>query len=108
MTTFVVTRHSGALDWLRRFGISEARVVDQLDLEAVKAGDEVVGTLPVHLAALVVSRGARYWHLSMELSRDARGKELSADAIESFNARLEQFTVERVDSTPDFFDSHTQ
>jgi CRISPR-associated protein Csx16 len=59
MTTHLVTRHPGALEWLLARGLTEIEHVPHLDPARVEPGDVVVGTLPVHLAAAVCELGAR-------------------------------------------------
>lgn len=97
MTSWFVTRHPGALDWARAQRIVDARAVDHLVIETVQPGDRVLGTLPVHLAAEVCSRGARYLHLSLDIPAHRRGGELSAADMDAFGARLEEYRVERVE-----------
>ena len=46
-----VSRHPGALDWARRSGIAFDRHVAHLDTGKIGAGDTVIGSLPVNLAA---------------------------------------------------------
>ena len=53
----------------------------------------MIGILPVNLAARVCERGARYLNLSLDLPADARGRELTADELERYGARLEAFEV---------------
>jgi CRISPR-associated protein Csx16 len=65
-----ITRHSGARDWAARHGHMNTILLHHLDAQALrslKPGDRVLGTLPVHLAAEVCRRGARYLHLSMDI-----------------------------------------
>lgn len=93
MTIFYITRHHGALDWLNRQEFPVDIILSHLDLSMIKPGDVVIGLLPVHLAAAVCDAGAEYWHLSMELPYEARGTELTAQEMEAYGARLEQFTV---------------
>ena len=97
MTTYLVTRHPGALDWLRAQGFTDVVPVPQLDPAQVTAGDSVVGTLPVHLAAEVCALGGCYRHLSVDLPRHARGCELSAAELEAYGARLETYVIRRGD-----------
>ncbi|MCS6945117.1 MAG: CRISPR-associated protein Csx16 [Sutterellaceae bacterium] len=97
MTVWFVTRHRGAADWAARRGVKVDRFVEHLDVSRVQPGDTVIGTLPVHLAAEVCRRGARYLHLSVDLPPPARGRELSAQELEAFGARLERFVVRRAD-----------
>lgn len=96
MTTWFVTRHAGALDWAKAQGMDDAKAVSHLDMTQVEEGDRVLGTLPVHLAAGVCARGARYLHLSIDIPEDRRGSELSAADMETFGARLEEYRVERM------------
>lgn len=95
MTTYFVTAHPGALDWARAQGI-EAAAVAHLDPAVVKAGDIVIGTLPVHLVAAIGERGGRYLHLAMELPAEARRRELSAEDMVRYGARLEEYEARRV------------
>ena len=54
-----------------------------------------MGTLPVHQAAEVIARQAHYWHLEMNLPRELRGQELSADQVRGLSARLVRYRVVR-------------
>lgn len=96
MKRWFVTRHRGAVDYAHSIGLSVDRVVDHLVPADLATGDEVLGTLPVHLAADVCARGARYFHLSLDLPADRRGLELNLDELRSFGARLEEYRVERI------------
>jgi putative CRISPR-associated protein (TIGR02620 family) len=93
LTTFLVSRHAGALAWVARRGFAIDRVVHHLDADAIEAGDIVVGTLPLALAACVQERGARVLALVVDVPANARGTELSADALEALGAKLEPFEV---------------
>jgi len=94
MTTWFVTRHPGALEWAARRGLQIDRHVTPLDPDTVAPGDTVIGILPVHLVARLCMRGAVYLHLSLDLPTTARGRELSADDLEAYGARLQAFIVE--------------
>lgn len=94
-TTWFVSRHPGAIEWAKRQGLSVDQLVSHLDVEKVGSGDTVIGTLPVHLAAAVCCKGARYLHLALEVPAEARGRELSADELEAFGARIEAYRIER-------------
>lgn len=86
---FFVSRHPGAIEWARRYHWAvRARFVAHLDVADLVAGDVVIGTLPVHLAAAVCARGARYLHLAIPLAAGQRGSELSAQALEDAGAWL--------------------
>jgi len=96
MTTFFVTRHPGAIAWAARQGIAVDRQVAHLDPADIQPGDTVIGTLPVNLAAQVCARGARFFNLSLDVPAEARGRELSADDLERFGARLEAYDVQAI------------
>ncbi|QJD31410.1 CRISPR-associated protein Csx16 [Methylococcus geothermalis] len=98
MTTFFITRHPGARVWAEQEGIRVDRLLDHLDPVEIQANDAVLGTLPVHLAAEVCARGARYLHLTLALPPECRGKELSAEDLRRFGASLREFEVRAVDS----------
>ena len=94
--TIFVTRHAGAREWAKRQGIIVDEVAEHLDPECINPGDLVIGSLPVHLVAEICRRGGRYKHLSMDIPPGHRGQELSADDMERFGARLEEFRVETI------------
>lgn len=90
---FFISRHPGAVEWARRQGLAVDHWLTHLDPAAVRPGDTVAGTLPIHLAAQVCARGGRYLHLSLDLSAHLRGRELSADELDEAGARLESFHI---------------
>lgn len=98
MPTVFVSRHPGALDWAAHMGIAYDSHVIHLDPQQVGAGDTVIGSLPVHLAAAVCARGARYLNLSLDLPASLRGIELDAATLADYAARREEYAVQRVDA----------
>lgn len=93
MTTTLITRHPGAIEWAARQGLQVDRQIAHLDPEEIQPGDVVIGTLPVNLAAQVCARGGRHFNLTLHLPPEARGRELSADELERYGARLEEYSV---------------
>lgn len=98
-TVWFVSRHPGAVEWAARQGLAVDRQVAHLDVGDVGEGDVVIGTLPVNLAAEVYARRARFLNLSLDLPPQARGRELSADELERYGARLEEYEVRRIRDT---------
>lgn len=90
----VVTRHMGAVDWLIRHEIipndnSEVSVIEHATPADVD-GQIVYGVLPLHLAAL-----AKEVH-SIDipnLPADKRGKELTADDMDTLGASIVSYKV---------------
>lgn len=93
MSTWFVTRHPGAVEWASRRGLAVDRQIAHLDVDAIQPSDLVIGILPVHLAAAVCARGARYFNLSLDVPPELRGQELDADTLERLGARLEEYLV---------------
>ena len=93
MATYFISRHPGAIEWAARQNMVVDQLMDHLDLAIVKAGDVIIGSLPVNLAAQVCARGASYWHLSLQLPVELRGQELSADDMERLSAQVEPFDI---------------
>ncbi len=101
--TFFVSRHAGAVLWAKNHGIVVDQHVIHLQPEEVGTGDTVIGSLPVHLVAAICQRGAQYINLSMDLPRDLRGRELTAEEMERCAARLESFEVLNREVSPDIW-----
>lgn len=94
MTVYFISRHTGAQAWAQKHQIApHAVMLEHLDLDQVQPGDQVVGQLPVHLAAEVCRRAGEYLHLSMEVPRKLRGRELTLEEMEACGARIERFVV---------------
>lgn len=83
----IVSRHAGAIEWLRKHGI-EGEVVSHATEENVR-GREVYGVLPLHLAALA----SRVYCIDMQLAPEDRGRDLSAEEMEARGAHLCAYRV---------------
>jgi len=91
--TVIVSRHPGALEWLRRRGIDGDQRLAHLDPAMINSGDTVIGTLPLDLAGKLCRKGAEVIGLVINTPAKWRGRELTADQIEAANARLRRFEV---------------
>jgi CRISPR-associated protein Csx16 len=96
MTHWFISRHPGACEWMAGLSIAIDHVVAHLDPADIVCGDVVYGSLPVNLAVQVCERGARYFHLSLVIPFELRGKELSAGQLATMGARFEEFDMRRV------------
>ncbi|EIC30028.1 MULTISPECIES: CRISPR-associated protein Csx16 [Methylomicrobium] len=97
MTTYFITRHSGAIDWARQQGIVVDHQLAHLDIDMIDSGDTVIGSLPVNLVAEVCEKGASYIHLSLRIPEDWRGRELTAEQMVAFGAKLERYRLKKSD-----------
>lgn len=91
-----VSRHPGAKQWAEEQLIKFDRFVSHLEIDQVQSGDSVIGNLPIHVAEQVCRRGARYFHLSLNLPPELRGQELSANLMHQLEAEVAEYTVHRV------------
>jgi len=98
MTTYFVSRHPGARDWAAAEGIQVDALIDHLDTDGIQPDDTVIGSLPVNLAGKVCARGGRYLHLSLELPRELRGKELTAADMHACGAHIKEYKIQAVDN----------
>lgn len=104
MTTYFVSRHSGAVEWVKRQG-REVTIVSHLEPTSIKRGDVVLGTLPVHVVAQLNERGARFFHLEMNTNANQRGTDLTADDMERLDAKLVEYEARRVSGDEEYLAS---
>jgi CRISPR-associated protein Csx16 len=97
MTVWFISRHPGALEWAKSLDTHIDRHAIHLDPSVVQGGDTVIGTLPVHLAAQVCSKGALFFNLTLDLPPEWRGRELGAAELNACNARIERFHIVRTE-----------
>lgn len=96
MTTYFISRHPGAGDWAASKGFHVDQRLAHFDVDIVQAGDRVLGTLPINLVADVNARGGHYYHLTLELPAEARGRELTVADMCAYGARLEAYTAQKI------------
>jgi CRISPR-associated protein Csx16 len=96
MTTYFVTRHAGAKQWAQQQGITVDVQVDHLNIDELQSGDKVLGSLPVNLVAELNTKGVRYFHLSLMLTEQLRGKEISVELMHELGAKMEEYSVKRI------------
>lgn len=93
---YVVSRHTGAVQWLREVIAGPHVLLAHLDdVTQIRAGDCVVGTLPVNLVAKINAVGARYFHLVIEIPESLRGTELTAEQLVQLGANLIEYSVQQ-------------
>ena len=83
----VVSRHPGAVEWLRRQGVDTSDVRAEVTADEVK-WRPVIGNVPLHLAVVASSVTA------IEFAGPApRGAEFTAEDMERAGARLRKYIV---------------
>ena len=96
MITYFISRHAGAVDWAEAQGFHVDQRLAHFDVTVIQPNDRVIGTLPINLVADVNARGGHYFHLTLELPAEARGKELSAADMQRYGARLEAYAAQKL------------
>lgn len=88
MPVLLVTRHPGALAWLRSQGIDGPDVA-QLDLSLLARPHRIIGVLPVILAAEAHAAGHVVDVIALPaIALGQRGAELTPDEMDAAGARL--------------------
>jgi CRISPR-associated protein Csx16 len=93
MTRWFVSRHNGAIEWAKRRKLSVDHWVTHLDVNEIRNGDIVMGTLPLGSAADICSRGAAFYTLDFQTEEGQRGRELTADDLFAAEASLQRCIV---------------
>lgn len=90
--TLIVSRHAGAVAWLKQHGIT-GTVMQHVTPDDITSMI-VVGNLPVSMAALC----SEYGTIDLpDLTADQRGKDLSPDEMDAAGATLRWFAIEELD-----------
>jgi CRISPR-associated protein Csx16 len=98
MKVLIITRHAATVEWLKSTMLptDEVVVTAHYTPGMAQGFDYVVGILPIQLVAELCAEGIRYYQMIMDVPEEFRGKELSIEQMDQFNARLVQYNVEVV------------
>jgi CRISPR-associated protein Csx16 len=89
----IVSRHPGAVEWLKLHGVT-GEVVPHVDNPQRVVGRVVYGVLPLHLAALAQKVVA----IDLPgLQADQRGKDLTPEEMDAAGAVMSTYRVRRVE-----------
>lgn len=94
MAIYFITRHLGAIQWADANHIDYDEHLTHLDnMSRLKAGDVVIGTLPINIVYELNQLGVRYKHLSLNIPPHLRGVELDVEALKACNAHIKEYAV---------------
>lgn len=96
MTIWFISRHQGAIDWVKQQAIKIDRFEAHLDTTLIQENDVVIGTLPIHLAAKVCQKGAKFYFLSINITPEQRGTELTHEQLISQGCSLQPFFIQKL------------
>ena len=97
MTTWFISRHQGAIDWIKQqrdWRID--RYIEHLNPADIQPGDTVIGTLPIHIAAEVCAKGANFYFLQLPQEAEKRGSEYSAADMQTMGCSLRRFDIRAI------------
>jgi len=102
MTVYFVSQHERIQRWARIMNAKGGKLphridqaVENIDPEHLQPGDVVMGTLPMHVAAALESRGIAFWALDLHVPPQDRRKELSATELAKLGATLTRYRVSK-------------
>lgn len=91
MTKFVVSRHPGAILWLKSQGI-EGEIHPAWkneNISLLNKGDVVIGNLPLTMIVEILKTGATFGLLNLpEVPLEKRGVELTPEELTTFGANV--------------------
>ena len=97
---FIITRHSGAVEWMREEYPSlfhrHTEICSHLSkshLEDLSSQDRVIGIIPIHLGEKICSKGADLVLIQVHVPPELRGEELTAQDMRRLGASLRRYVV---------------
>jgi len=103
MKILIITRHEATVEWIKKtihpfIGVTiDEIVVTAHYTPGMEDGfNYVIGILPVNLIAALCAKEIHYYQVVMDISVEFRGKELTIEQMEEFNAHLVRYYVEEL------------
>jgi len=97
--TIIVTRHKGAVRWLREkysWLIKGAKVVTHINPDTIPSKTNVIGILPITIVKRLLDKGCTVTIIQLpNIPEEFRGKELTPEEMERYGARL--FYIEELE-----------
>jgi len=94
----IVTRHTGAIEWLKANGFS-GEVVSHLTGDTILPGNIYIGVLPLPMIQRILDAGSRFYLLVMpEVSLAQRDREMTPGEMDAAGAKLME--VKKIEMVP--------
>jgi putative CRISPR-associated protein (TIGR02620 family) len=105
MNKVVVTRHPALVDYLVELGLitKDTEILTHVTREDI-AGKDVIGVLPLHLAAAAWS----VTEVPLDIPAELRGKELDLEDLRQYAGKPVTYHVLREDGVWDFTETYNQ
>ncbi|WP_424945010.1 CRISPR-associated protein Csx16 [Bisgaardia hudsonensis] len=62
----------------------------------IQAGDIVIGTLPIHIAEQVCAKKATFYFLSVNVSQEQRGQELTSEQLVQQGCSIQPYYIQKL------------
>ena len=98
MTSYLITRHSGAIDWAKQQNLKIDKVlshINEINIERLSSNDKIYGNLPLHIINTLCEKNIEYWNLDLDIPLALRGKDLNLKEMNNCHARIERYTVKK-------------
>jgi len=84
----IVTRHKGAIQWLKQRGF-KGDILSHLDPAKIQDGEVIVGVLPITLVKRLLDKQCTVYVLQLpNVPRKLRGQELTPEMMDRFGAKI--------------------
>jgi CRISPR-associated protein Csx16 len=94
----IVTRHTGAVEWLKEKGYDGA-VIPHLTEEQIAGGNLYIGSLPIPMISTILEVGSRFFLLDLPaVAFTQRGQEMTPEEMDRAGARLVE--VKKIEMVP--------
>jgi len=94
----IVTRHSGAIEWLRANGFV-GEIISHLTADTILPDNIYIGVLPLPMIQQILEAGSRFFLLVMpEVSLPQRDREMSPGEMDAAGAKLME--VKKIEMVP--------
>lgn len=92
---YIVTRHEGAVQWLRSKGY-DGSILPHLEREQVAGGNVYIGVLPIPMVKAILDTGSRFLLLVLpDVAFSQRGRSMTPAEMDLAGAHLVE--VKRID-----------
>ena len=96
MSVWFVSRHQGAIDWIKEQQIQIDCWTTHIDCKDVEPGDTVIGVMSLAMAANFCEKNVKCLVLTYDVPQALRGQELDAKTLADFGCKLVRYQVTRV------------
>lgn len=96
---YLVTRHLGTRQWLKKEVAKSFICMEHIDNPAIFGeGDTIIGTSPISIIFKICLRGARYINIELDIPWECRGKEIMVQQLNEYGVKLVEYHTHIIDA----------